>query len=263
MTILRSAFVGVVLVARALRCLGDKLAHPSDGSLLFEGPIHIPKGFAITKPQASEGQVNWQTVHKVRPLGFGLPQALLSGVRTLCMAALLGVLPLSSARADCAAAPLETASDLAISFLTANGTQAAPGNLLAATIKKGTLLYDGTANALKYCDGTNWLTLADSGGVGSNSSGAAGYVQLSDGSGGFATSGNTAGQEFFWDNTNKRLGIGTVTPDAQLHLSGALPRVAFSNDAYINPDSTAADWYMDVSDSGNFRISRTGTGDRN
>ncbi|MCZ8323112.1 MAG: hypothetical protein O9296_16260 [Novosphingobium sp.] len=58
--------------------------------------------------------------------------------------------------------------------------------------------------------------------AGSSSSGAAGYVQLSGGAGAFANSGTTAGEQLFWDNTNKRLGIGMTSPGMRLDVSGAI-----------------------------------------
>jgi len=148
------------------------------------------------------------------------PQNVWSGVRTLCIAILLSCLSANPGQADCPAAPLETATDLVVSFLTDSTTQAGPATLFASTVEKGMLVYDGNANALKFCDGTNWLTLADTGGAGANAAGLAGYVQISDGSGGLTYSGSTAGQEFFWDNTNKRLGIGTATPPSRLTVHG-------------------------------------------
>jgi endosialidase-like protein len=48
-----------------------------------------------------------------------------------------------------------------------------------------------------------------------SASGASGYVQFSNGTN-LASDSN-----FFWDNTNKRLGIGTVTPNASLNAVGA------------------------------------------
>lgn len=99
-------------------------------------------------------------VHTVRPLGRG-PQTR-SGVRTLCMAmAVVAIFaaPLE-AQADCPAAPLTSTDDMVVSFLAGQGgTQAAPSTLFASTVKEGMLVYDDTANALKLCDGTTWVSL--------------------------------------------------------------------------------------------------------
>lgn len=56
---------------------------------------------------------------------------------------------------------------------------------------------------------------------GASSSGAAGYVQLSNGSGAFASSGTNAGQPLFWDSTNHKLGIGTTAPAYLLDIAGS------------------------------------------
>lgn len=55
---------------------------------------------------------------------------------------------------------------------------------------------------------------------GALSSGTAGFVQISGGSGAFASSSTTAGQQLFWDSTNHRLGIGTVSPATTLQVEG-------------------------------------------
>lgn len=62
--------------------------------------------------------------------------------------------------------------------------------------------------------GGNTLTIAA---TGSGSSGANGAVQFSDGSGGF----NSDGADFFWDNSNKRLGIGLANPLTTLHVASS------------------------------------------
>ncbi|MCC8429895.1 hypothetical protein LJ725_13020 [Reyranella aquatilis] len=83
----------------------------------------------------------------------------------------------------------------------------------------GTITWNGTDSVI-WCDGTNWYTLKNA-----DASGSAGYIQFSNGSGGFSNSGTTAGEQLFWDNTNKRLGIGTAIVRYPLHVgagTGAL-----------------------------------------
>lgn len=63
---------------------------------------------------------------------------------------------------------------------------------------------------MKMCDGTNWLSMG-----GGSSSGTAGLIQFSNGSGGFSSD-STSGGQLYWDSTNHRLGIGTSTPAAKL-----------------------------------------------
>ena len=44
----------LVCLARAVRLIDTRLRGLSDGSLPFDGQIHIPKGYVMTKPPASE-----------------------------------------------------------------------------------------------------------------------------------------------------------------------------------------------------------------
>jgi len=69
---------------------------------------------------------------------------------------------------------------------------------------------------LSICNSAGWTALSTS--TGASSSGAAGYVQLSDGLGGFSDSGSTAGQQLFWNNTTKRMGVGTASPAFKVHV---------------------------------------------
>lgn len=64
-------------------------------------------------------------------------------------------------------------------------------------------------------NGTAWVCSNDA--VGANPSGIAGAVQFSGGS-----AFNSDAATFFWDNANKRLGIGTNTPTAKLEVAGAI-----------------------------------------
>ena len=85
-----------------------------------------------------------------------------------------------------------------------------------ATPATGLEIFNTTTGVPNFYNGTAWTAVGT--GSGGTSSGTAGYVQLSGGSGAFADSGTTAGQQFFWDNTNKRLGIGTTSPSANLEV---------------------------------------------
>jgi len=63
-------------------------------------------------------------------------------------------------------------------------------------------------NTMSVCNGTNWVSLSTAPG------GSSGYVQ-------FNKSGSFGGDSnLFWDNTNKRLGIGTASPQASLNVVG-------------------------------------------
>jgi hypothetical protein len=80
------------------------------------------------------------------------------------MALLLFAATTSPSRADCPAAPIADPDDMAISFLAANGVQAASASLLASSVKEGTLIYDDAADKLKVCDGTNWIDVGSGSG---------------------------------------------------------------------------------------------------
>ena len=62
-------------------------------------------------------------------------------------------------------------------------------------------------SGIYFSDGTFQATAA----IAHIASGSAGYVQFNDGSNNFGSDIN-----FYWDNTNKRLGIGTTTPISQI-----------------------------------------------
>lgn len=117
---------------------------------------------------------------------------------------------------------------------------------------EGEIVYNDTYNVVQFCDGTSWISMtgaiassmdsrigsivndkwcgADSSGIinctltppASTSSGSVGYIQFSNAGGAFADSGTTPGQQLFWDNSNKRLGIGTATPDTAIEAVGTI-----------------------------------------
>lgn len=78
---------------------------------------------------------------------------------------------------------------------------------------KGRLFVDTTNSLLQYDTGSAWTTIGGSGGI--TGSGVLGQVTFWTG-----TSAVSGDNTFFWDNTNKRLGLGTVTPGVRLDIHG-------------------------------------------
>lgn len=100
------------------------------------------------------------------------------------------------------------------------------------------------AGLLQYCDGTTWQSVG-----GGSAAGSTGQVQFNSG-GAFGADSN-----LFWDDTNKRLGIGTTTPqgtfEADVAGSGYANTLNFNNGllnqtptlflSNNNPDGRAVD----------------------
>ena len=70
---------------------------------------------------------------------------------------------------------------------------------------------------LQYCDGTAWQTVSGTGTSGVAAAGNTGDIQFNNAG---VLGADTA--NLFWDNTNKRLGIGTVAPSTALQVTGNL-----------------------------------------
>jgi hypothetical protein len=98
------------------------------------------------------------------------------------------------------------------------GAAGQTANLLEFQNNTGTTLSGVNSSGGFYGNGSN-LT-----GVSATPSGSAGSIQFS---GGAAVSSDSS--NFFWNNTNKRLGIGTATTSAKLHLSGGEDGGVFTN----------------------------------
>lgn len=135
------------------------------------------------------------------------------GVQTLCI--LLMLLGATSAHADCPSAPISSPNDLVVSFLAAHGTQAAPSSLLSSSVKEGMLVYDASADELKVCNGTSWVSVGSDAGS-ATAAGTTSEVQFRD----IATGDLAANANFVWDNANARLGIGIATPTQRLDVDG-------------------------------------------
>ncbi|MEQ1878602.1 MAG: hypothetical protein ABL958_18310, partial [Bdellovibrionia bacterium] len=77
---------------------------------------------------------------------------------------------------------------------------------------EGRIYYDSTLDKFRVSQsGGAYVDLV---GSGSASSGTAGHLQFSNGSGGFSSDSN----QIFWDSTNDRLGVGTNAPSGKLHV---------------------------------------------
>lgn len=95
------------------------------------------------------------------------------------------------------------------------GVPSAGAGLLANRPAAGVVgrLFIGTDTNIMYRDtGSTWVTIGSSGPSGSGAAGQATFW-----TGASAISGDNA---FFWDNTNKRLGLGTTTPGVRLDVHG-------------------------------------------
>jgi hypothetical protein len=113
------------------------------------------------------------------------------------------------------------------------GLPSGGSGLLAARPAAGVVgrIYIASDSALLYRDtGSAWVTI---GGSGPSGSGAAGQATFWTGAS--VISGDNA---FFWDNTNKRLGLGTATPGVRLdiHGTGVIQQIngTTTNNAYLD-----------------------------
>jgi hypothetical protein len=84
----------------------------------------------------------------------------------------------------------------------------------------GLQVYNTTTNTNDFYNGTAWSGVGGMGINGSISGATSGSVLFA-GTSGVLTQDNA---NFFWDNTNKRLGIGISIPDVDLHIKKAVPQ---------------------------------------
>lgn len=111
----------------------------------------------------------------------------------------------------------------------------------ACSANVGSLYYDTTAKAFKFCSATNtWSALGGGAAVGSAIAGASANRVFYGGAGGTLAQSSS----FFWDYTNNRLGLGTQTPRTALDiLNAANPQIRFSysdNSVYSEIQTTSA-----------------------
>ena len=154
----------------------------------------------------------------------------------------LFVLGLPANALACGAYPVGTnANDLVLGMV-ANGSNIVSYTSItnAGSSRQGMLVYNRTNNTLHLCNGGSWITLSAAAGI--SAAGSAGQVQF-----------NTAGvlgadSGLFWDNTNKRLGIGTASPADSLHIRNG------SSAATLQIDRPAANFgYVNFTTAGSRR----------
>jgi hypothetical protein len=110
--------------------------------------------------------------------------------------------------------------DVAGTISASNAIQVGSSSLTCGAPIAGAIRYSSTSNTLQICNSVGWVSLASTSvGAGApNAASSTGAVQFNaDGS---SFGGDT--NNLYWDNANKRLGIGTNTPAAHLHVSGSL-----------------------------------------
>lgn len=148
------------------------------------------------------------------------------GLVTLCSEAALacGAYPAGSNAFDAVISMVADGSNL-VSFSSQGGVP---------TTRAGILTYNRTSNALLLCDGVSWKTVSLSGSTAA--AGSAGQVQFN------ASGALAADAGLYWDNTNKRLGIGTTSPAYTLDVTGTTRTTGnyFTNGSlYMGQDGTS------------------------
>ena len=137
-----------------------------------------------------------------------------------------------------------TTAPVAILDIAATGTQSAmilPRDTTAArpTGVNGMLRYNVTTQAVEAFANNAWASLSGGGGA---SAGVSGAMQFSNGSSGFSADATN----LFWDNSTKRLGIGTNTPAASLQVASSDTtsttgdRSSLLSSIMINPSASQA-----------------------
>ena len=105
---------------------------------------------------------------------------------------------------------------------------------------EGSIIYNSETKTVHFYDATTWLP------INTTLSGTSGSVFFADNTG--APTEDNA--EFFWDNGNKRLGLGTQSPSHKLHVNGPMRA---NSSAQNNGSSTSPSFkFNDDDDSGMF-----------
>lgn len=100
-------------------------------------------------------------------------------------------------------------------FLCLAFTTSAVADCTSPSSGEGKIIYNADYSTMQFCNGTNWISMA-AGAVTATAHGSNGYLQ-------FNTSGTfNSDSALYWDNTNKRLGIGTASPATNLDVNGVI-----------------------------------------
>lgn len=98
-----------------------------------------------------------------------------------------------------------------------NAIQLGQNTIACGTQVSGSIRYNSISNTVQFCDGSIWASLA-SGTTGGTLTGSGSATAVAFWSGNSAISYSDV---FYWDDVNKRLGVGTNTPSSPIEISGS------------------------------------------
>ena len=109
--------------------------------------------------------------------------------------------------------------DVAGTISATDAIQVGSSSLACGAQIRGALRYNSTSNTIQVCNSVGWVSLASDtvSAGGTTAASSTGAIQFNAAN---ALGGDTA--NFFWDNANKRLGIGTSAPSSSLHVNGSV-----------------------------------------
>lgn len=109
--------------------------------------------------------------------------------------------------------------DVAGTISATDAIQVGSSSLACGAQIRGALRYNSTSNTMQVCNSVGWVSLASNtvSAGGTTAASSTGAIQFNAAN---AFGGDTA--NFFWDNANKRLGIGTSAPSSSLHVNGSV-----------------------------------------
>jgi len=111
-----------------------------------------------------------------------------------------------------------SASAVSSTYVSATVLQINPSTMPCSTGLNGTIRYSSVSSTLEVCVGTSWTTLSSNTAPG-NLSGTGSATAVAFWSG---TNSLSYDSGLYWDNTPKRLGVGTTAPAVPLDVSGTM-----------------------------------------